>query len=74
MCRSDRKSHRRIYAGAIALLLTGCAGAPGAQPPPNADGCAADRTLVCAYRFGKPYKCACQSKDSLEEIFDISKH
>jgi len=55
-------------------LLAGCTGMPGAPPPPNTEGCAADRTPVCAYRLGKPYKCACKSKDALDEIFDLSKH
>ena len=51
----------------LALAGAGCAASNG--PPPTPDTCASDRTLVCAYRMGKPYRCSCQSKDVLSEIF-----
>ncbi len=66
-------AHRhQIFILLFASLLTACA-----TPTRNgravlaADVCGSRGTLVCAERMGKTYKCSCQSKEALRDLFEL---
>lgn len=73
MFGSYRKSHRRVHAGALALLAAlpaGCTLTPEDGSQVQVDACPPGRTLVCTQRLGREEHCSCESEDGFEEIFE----
>ena len=73
MFRSNRKSHRRIYAGGLAILLAlsaGCATAPEEEEEGNVarDTCPPGQALVCTRRMGREEQCSCQLEEGFDEM------
>ena len=76
MCRSDRKSHRRVHlalTGLALATLAACATDPSKPPRGQSEICKAGETLVCAYRMGKQVKCWCDSNERLRDILQEAK-
>ena len=73
MFRSNRKSHRRIYAGGLAILLAlpaGCASTPEDGSEAQHAACPPGQTLICTQRMGREEQCSCELVDGFEEIFE----
>lgn len=73
MLRSNRKSHRRIYAGGLAILLAlsgGCATTPEEEEEGKVvqDACPPGRALVCTRRMGHEEQCSCQLEEGFDEM------
>jgi hypothetical protein len=73
MFGSNRKSHRRILVGGLAILAAlpaGCALTPEDGSQVRRDACPPARTLICTQRMGREEQCSCELEEGFEEIFE----